>query len=378
MNKKKLLAILLSGAMALSLAACGSDTSNDTTTDTSGDGAATAGNYTVGICQQMQHAALDEATQGFQDKLTELVTAAGGSVEFELDNASGESANAATIVNGFVSSGVALIMANGTTSLQAAQSGTVDIPILGTSITDYATALQMEDWSGTSGTNISGTTDLAPLEDQAQMLLDLFPDAQNVGLLYCSAEPNSVYQVNIVREYLEGQGLTCTDYTFSDSNDLASVTQTACASSDVIYIPTDNTAASYASTIHNVVVPAGVPVITGPCLGDRSKPELVNMTIESPNVLTLQGVQTAICTDHPETPVQYLPLCAAMAVKGGMNPEAALAAITINPARIAGIDSRVGSLAPGKDADVVVTTAHPINLLSRVRLVLINGKPVLE
>ena len=123
---------------------------------------------------------------------------------------------------------------------------------------------------------------------------------------------------------------------------------------------------------------AGVPVITGPCLGDRSKPELVNMTIESPNVLTLQGVQTAICTDHPETPVQYLPLCAAMAVKGGMNPEAALAAITINPARIAGIDSRVGSLAPGKDADVVVTSAHPINLLSRVRLVLINGKPVLE
>ena len=263
MNKKKLLAILLSGAMALSLAACGSDTSNDTTTDTSGDGAATAGNYTVGICQQMQHAALDEATQGFQDKLTELVTAAGGTVEFDPQNASGESSNAATIINGFVSSGVDLIMANGTTSLQAAQAGTTDIPILGTSITDYATALQMENWTGTSGTNISGTTDLAPLEDQAQMLLDLFPDAQNVGLLYCSAEPNSVYQVNIVREYLEGQGLTCTDYTFSDSNDLASVTQTACASSDVIYIPTDNTAASYASTIHNVVVPAGVPVITG-------------------------------------------------------------------------------------------------------------------
>ena len=263
MNKKKLLAILLSGAMALSLAACGSDTSNDTTTDTSGEGAATAGNYTVGICQQMQHAALDEATQGFQDKLTELVTAAGGTVEFDPQNASGESSNAATIINGFVSSGVDLIMANGTTSLQAAQAGTTDIPILGTSITDYATALQMENWSGTSGTNISGTTDLAPLEDQAQMLLDLFPDAQNVGLLYCSAEPNSVYQVNIVREYLEGQGLTCTDYTFSDSNDLASVTQTACASSDVIYIPTDNTAASYASTIHNVVVPAGVPVITG-------------------------------------------------------------------------------------------------------------------
>lgn len=263
MNKKKLLAILLSGAMALSLAACGSDTSNDTTTDTSGDGAATAGNYTVGICQQMQHAALDEATQGFQDKLTELVTAAGGTVEFDPQNASGESSNAATIINGFVSSGVDLIMANGTTSLQAAQAGTTDIPILGTSITDYATALQMENWSGTSGTNISGTTDLAPLEDQAQMLLDLFPDAQNVGLLYCSAEPNSVYQVNIVREYLEGQGLTCTDYTFSDSNDLASVTQTACASSDVIYIPTDNTAASCTETIGSIVRSAKTPVVAG-------------------------------------------------------------------------------------------------------------------
>lgn len=263
MNKKKLLAILLSGAMAMTLAACGGDTTGDTTTDASGDGAATAGSYTVGICQQMQHAALDEATQGFQDKLTELVTAAGGSVEFELDNASGESANAATIVNGFVSSGVDLIMANGTTSLQAAQSGTVDIPILGTSITDYATALQMENWTGTSGTNISGTTDLAPLEDQAQMLLDLFPDAQNVGLLYCSAEPNSVYQVDIVRAYLEGQGITCTDYTFADSNDLASVAQSACTTSDAIYIPTDNTAASCTETIGSIVRSAKTPVVAG-------------------------------------------------------------------------------------------------------------------
>lgn len=263
MNKKKLLAILLSGAMALSLAACGSDTSNDTTTDTSGDGAATAGNYTVGICQQMQHAALDQATQGFQDKLTELVTAAGGTVEFDPQNASGESTNAATIINGFVSSGVDLIMANGTTSLQAAQAGTTDIPILGTSITDYATALQMENWTGTSGTNISGTTDLAPLEDQAQMILDLFPEAENVGLLYCSAEPNSVFQVETIQGYLEEMGYTCTQYAFTDVNDLSAVTQSACDGSDVIYIPTDNTAANNTETIANVVIPAGVPVVCG-------------------------------------------------------------------------------------------------------------------
>jgi len=119
-----------------------------------------------------------------------------------------------------------------------------------------------------------------------------------------------------------------------------------------------------------------VPVITGPCLGDRSKPELANMTIESPNVLRLHGVQTAICTDHPEVPIQHLPLCAAMAVKGGMTPEGALAAITINAARIAGVDDRVGSLTPGKDADIVVTSGHPINLLSRVLAVYINGQQV--
>ena len=120
----------------------------------------------------------------------------------------------------------------------------------------------------------------------------------------------------------------------------------------------------------------GVPVITGPALGDRSKPELANMTIESPAVLTMRGVKVAICTDHPEVPIQYLPLCATLAVKGGMTPEAALAAITINPARIAGIDHRVGSLAPGKDADIVITSGHPINLLSRVREVFIGGERV--
>lgn len=263
----RLAALGLSGILALGLAACGggtgtSDTPSGTESPAAGtESPAAAGEtFVVGICQQMQHVALDEATRGFIETLEEKL---GTSVEIQEQNASGEAANCTTIINNFVSQGVDLILCNGTTALQAAVAATGDIPILGTSITDYATALQMENWTGTSGTNISGTTDLAPLEDQAQMLLDLFPDAQNVGLLYCSAEPNSVYQVNIVREYLEGQGLTCTDYTFSDSNDLASVTQTACASSDVIYIPTDNTAASYASTIHNVVVPAGVPVITG-------------------------------------------------------------------------------------------------------------------
>ena len=154
-------------------------------------------------------------------------------------------------------------MGNGTAALQAAQSGTADIPILGTSITDYATALDMSDWTGTTGTNISGTTDLAPLDGQAEMLKELFPDAKNVGLLYCSAEPNSAYQINTIKPMLEEMGYTCTEYAFTDSNDVASITTNACASSDVIYIPTDNTAATCTETIRNVVVPAGVPVIAG-------------------------------------------------------------------------------------------------------------------
>jgi len=120
----------------------------------------------------------------------------------------------------------------------------------------------------------------------------------------------------------------------------------------------------------------GAAVITGPSLGDRSKPELTNMSLENPVLLTMAGVKVAICTDHPETPVQYLPLCAGMAIKGGMIPETALAAITRWPAEIAGLGDRIGTLTPGKDADIVVTSGYPINWLSRVKLVLIDGKRV--
>lgn len=120
----------------------------------------------------------------------------------------------------------------------------------------------------------------------------------------------------------------------------------------------------------------GVPVITGPCLTDRSKPELVGQTLENPALLAKAGVKVAICTDHPETPIQYLPLCAAMAVRGGMEEEKALAAITSAAAEIAGIDKRVGTLTPGKDADVVVTSGHPFDWNGRIKAVFIDGKQV--
>ena len=262
--KKKLLAALLAGVMAVGLTACGGNASTDApAADGEANGESAAGSYTVGVCQLVQHAALDAATQGFQDKLTELIEADGGTVTFDVKNASGESANCASIINGFVSSGVDLILANATASLQAAQAGTTDIPILGTAVTDYGTALGIDDWTGTTGTNISGTADLAPLDQQAAMLNELFPDAKTVGLLYCSAEPNSKYQIDTIKPMLEEKGYTCEEFAFADSNDVASVTTSACAASDVIYIPTDNTAASCTEAIRNVVVPAKTPVVAG-------------------------------------------------------------------------------------------------------------------
>ncbi len=259
----KLTALLLAAVMALSLAACSNPgAENSKPPETKGSqGEPAGGKYTVGICQQDQHPALDAATQGFKDALVEKLGQDG--VAFKEGNASGDTANCPTIINGFLSENVDLILANATGSLQAAHSATADIPILGTSVTDYATALELENWSGTVGGNISGTSDLAPLDQQAEMLHELFPDAQNVGLLYCSGEPNSVYQCDVIEGYLKEMGYSVSRFAFTDTNDVASVAQTACDGSDVIYIPTDNTAAKNTEAIANVVLPAKVPVIAG-------------------------------------------------------------------------------------------------------------------
>ena len=214
---------------------------------------------TVGICQLVQHEALDAATQGFKDALTEKMP----DVKFDEQNAAGDAATCVTITSKFAADGVDLILANATSPLQAAVSATGDIPILGTSITDYATALGMKEWNGTTGINVSGTSDLAPLDGQAAMIQELFPEAKNIGLLYCSAEANSVYQITTIKGYLEEMGYTCTEFAFTDSNDVASVTQSAADSSDVVYIPTDNTAAAYTETIANVLIPAKVPAVVG-------------------------------------------------------------------------------------------------------------------
>ena len=280
---KKALVLLLTVAMAGTLAACGGsgkDTGESQESAPAVEAEAPAeseadapaaeaeapaetdsdASYTIGICQLVQHEALDTATQGFKDALTEVL---GDKVTFDEQNAQGDANTCSTIINGFVSSNVDLILANATPALQAAAAGTNEIPILGTSVTEYGVALEIPDFNGTVGGNISGTSDLAPLDGQADMLQELFPDAKNIGLLYCSAEANSQYQVDTIKTFLEEKGYTCEYYAFSDSNDLSSVVTSAVSAVDVIYVPTDNTAASNAELINNICLPAQIPVIAG-------------------------------------------------------------------------------------------------------------------
>lgn len=280
--KKKILSVVLASVMMLSLAACGStESSAPSTTDAdaaatedtaaaddaatedaaAADDAASDESYTIGICQLVQHDALDAATQGFKDSLIEELGE--DKVTFDEQNAQGDPATCATVVNGFVSSGVDLILANATPALQAAAAGTDTIPILGTSVTEYGVALEIDDFNGTVGKNISGTSDLAPLDGQAEMIQELFPDAKNIGLLYCSAEANSQYQVDTVKGFLEEKGYTCEFYAFSDSNDLSAVATKAAENSDVIYVPTDNTCANNTELIKNICMPAKTPVVAG-------------------------------------------------------------------------------------------------------------------
>ena len=221
--------------------------------------AACASAVEVGICQLVQHPALDAATQGFKDALSAKMP----DVTFDEQNASGDAVNCATIINTFVSNNVDLILANATPALQAAVAATADIPILGTSITEYGVALGIDDFNGVTGINVSGTSDLAPLNEQAAMVKELFPEAKKVGLLYCSAEANSIYQVKVVGEELAKLGYETEEFAFTDSNDVASVSALAAQNCDVVYIPTDNTAAAYTETIANELIPAKIPAVVG-------------------------------------------------------------------------------------------------------------------
>ncbi len=260
---KNLVKTLSAGVLAIALAGCtvgGSAPAASNTPAAPGSDAAEGGKKLVGVLQLVQHPALDAATQGFMDAITE---AFGDEVEFDVQNAAGDTATANTIAASLVAEECDLVLGNATPALQALVSATNTIPVLGTAVTEYGTALGIENFSGTVGGNISGASDLAPLDQQAAMFTELLPEATKIGILYCSAEPNSVYQAKVVEEELTKAGKTVTVYTFSDSNDISAVTQTACAENDALYIPTDNTAASCTEAINNVASVAGTPIIAG-------------------------------------------------------------------------------------------------------------------
>lgn len=245
---KKVLAIVLAAVLVCGVCAgCG--------------GAKDDGKYKIGIVQLTEHPALDAATQGFKQAIIDELGE--DAVEFDYQSGQNDSNTCSTIANQFVSNKVDLIMANATPALQSAAAATADIPILGTSVTEYGVALDIKDFNGTVGGNISGTSDLAPLDQQASMITEWFPEAKTVGLLYCSSEANSKYQVDVVKAELEKAGLTAELYSFADSNDISSVCTTAAANSDVLYVPTDNTVADNTGIIDSVCQAAKTPVIAG-------------------------------------------------------------------------------------------------------------------
>lgn len=245
---KKVLALVLCLALMFTLIGCGEAKTEK------------KAKYTVGICQLVQHEALDAATEGFIKALKDEL---GDDVAIENKNASGEPANCATIVNGFVSKNVDLIMANATPALTAAANATGDIPILGTSVTEYGVALGIKNFTGKTGINVSGTSDLAPLDKQAEMIKEWMPDVKKVALIYCTAEANSDYQVKEIAKELDKLGVETKEFSFTDTNDVAAVTESAAAYGDAIYIPTDNTAASNTEAIANIVLEKKIPVFAG-------------------------------------------------------------------------------------------------------------------
>ena len=246
---KKILALALALVMVMTMAAIAPAAQAD---DAS---------YTIGICQLVQHAALDAATQGFRDALTEKL---GDKVTFDEQNAQGDSATCSTIVTGFVANDYDLIMANATPALLAAVSATDTIPVLGTSVTDYFSALQLDATEdGATGMNVSGTSDGVPAQLYADCLMELVPEAKTVAIIYCSAEPNSVVQADQFIACMDELGVATTVNTFTDSYDIQAVVTAAIEGADAVYIPTDNTAASNMTIVSNICTPACIPVICG-------------------------------------------------------------------------------------------------------------------
>ena len=226
---------------------------------TGGSNASDLSQKKIGVIQLMKHDALDASYEGFKDVLV-----AGGvnedNIKYEI---AGDVANCTTVADTLVNGGNDLIYAIATPALQAVAATTSDLPIVGCAVTDYPTTKLVAS-NEVPGGNVTGASDLNPVNEQFDLLTQLLPNAKKVAILYCGSEDNSIYQGSLATKAATDRNLTPKTYTVSDSNDIQSVVQQIIADkNDVIYIPTDNLLATYMSSVEALTSPAGIPIIAG-------------------------------------------------------------------------------------------------------------------
>lgn len=251
MKCKKFLTAAAACLMVAGLAACGNEPSTPSNPDEKV--------FQIGIVQLAEHPALDEATRGFKEFLTEKL---GDKVQFNVQNAQGEQTNCTTIVNQFVSSKVDLIMANATNAVKAAREATSDIPIVGTSVTDYVSSGLVAS-NEAPGANVTGASDMNPVNVQVQLMKTLCPEVKTVGIVINSGEENSAIQAEEAKTAFEAEGFAVKIYSVADTNEIQTVVTAACNEVDAFYEPTDNLIAANVPTMSNITTAAGKPVICG-------------------------------------------------------------------------------------------------------------------
>lgn len=256
---KKAVAVLLAGLMAISAAAC---SSNSTTAGSSASPQAQQKKFKIGIVQLVEHPALDAAYKGFVDGLKEAGYVDGQNITLNYENAQGEQPNCVTIASKLVNDRSDLILAIATPAAQAVANATKNIPILVTAVTDPADAKLVASNTAPGG-NVTGTSDLTPVDDQMKLIKQILPNAKKVGLLYCSSESNSKFQIEIAKKSAAALGLATVEATVSNSNEIQQVTQSLVGKVDAIYSPTDNMIAAGMATVSMVTQQAKIPVIVG-------------------------------------------------------------------------------------------------------------------
>ncbi|MBQ9844953.1 MAG: ABC transporter substrate-binding protein [Oscillospiraceae bacterium] len=253
---KKLTALLIALAMAVSMTACSSAPSSQAEPDTEAD------MLKIGILQQLEHGSLDAARQGFVDALADGGYIEGENLEIDYQNAQGDPSNLATMSERFVNNKVDMVLAVATGAAQSIASKTSDIPVLFTAVTDPVDA-GLVNSNENPGGNISGTNDMNPIEAQIDLITEIYPDTQTIGIVYCSGEDNSILQASIAKAYIESKGLKWVEGTVTNSNDVQQVTQSIVTKCDAIYIPTDNAYASAMAVVAGVVQESKTPVVAG-------------------------------------------------------------------------------------------------------------------